>query len=190
MLSQDVGEDSWLEWHIQSVELLASISENRNPTAQIYASSQMTCRMAMDAAASAEVKISGERIRASLPVRCVSFGLAGCACRILVGGQVGGGSLTIVCHAQQLFRVRAAHYRFIKAVYAKTEVNRLFEELQGEHSGFWGPVWTASKSTDRTGMSVMREELDQCAAMQSVDTGNGEKERLEMVFEALIPMLW
>ena len=91
---------------------------------------------------------------------------------------------------QQLFRVKAAHYRFIKAVYAKTEVNRLFDELQGEHSGLWEPVWTGPNTNDRTGMSVMREELGRCAAMQLVETGRGDKERFEMVFEALIPMLW
>ena len=85
MLAQDVGEDSWLEWHIQSVELLASISENRNPAAQIYASSQLTCRMAMDAAASADVKISGERIKVELPVQCVSFSLASRAMRASKG---------------------------------------------------------------------------------------------------------
>ncbi len=89
-----------------------------------------------------------------------------------------------------MYRLRAAHIRFLKAVYVKTYVHRLFSELQKQNSGFWGSVWTGIEGVERSGMMVMREELQRCATTNFENKENGSLEMLDLVFEALIPMLW
>eukprot|EP00961_Rhodomonas_salina_P041896 563438-Rhodomonas_salina.1 len=155
MLAEPSREDGWLERHIESVELLAAISASRNPAAQIYASSFVSCRTALDTIASADVKTTGDKVPALLP---------------------------------QLYRLRAAYVRFLRAVYVKTEVRRLFDDVQSEHAGFWSPARTGPDRQDKSGMTALREELEKCTRMDVMGHEHGESELCELVFDALLPM--